>query len=89
MNNNRCYYNSFNHQYRTAGKRGRSQEHARLGTEIDNPAPNYADLARSMGMYAEGPIENGNDLREALHRAIKVIEEQQVPALVDVVTQYR
>ena len=89
MNNNRCYYNSWNHQYKTAGLRGRSQEHVRLGVEIDNPAPDFAALARSLGMYAEGPVENGNDLGEALRRAIKVVEEQQVPALVDAITQYR
>ena len=41
-----------------------------------------------MGIHAEGPITNPNDLAPALSRAIAVVKKGE-PALVDVVTQVR
>jgi hypothetical protein len=41
-----------------------------------------------MGVHAEGPITNPNDLGPAIRRAIEVVENGE-PALVDVVTQPR
>jgi hypothetical protein len=41
-----------------------------------------------MGVYAEGPITNPNDLGPAFKRAIAVVKRGE-PALVDVVTQPR
>ena len=59
---------------------------------VDGVSPawpiDYATLARSMGWYAEGPIENPNDLEPALARAKAVVKRGE-PALVDVVTQPR
>ena len=89
MYNNRAYYNDWDHQIKIAQWRGRPVENAFVGQEIDGPAPDFAMLARSMGWYAEGPIEDPNDIAAALRRAIAVIQTEGRPALVDVVTQFR
>lgn len=86
MYNNRAYLNSWKHQGRTADQRGRSRENAHVGTEIDDPPPDYAALARSLGWYAEGPLTKGEDLQVALRRAIRVVETEGRPALVDAVS---
>jgi len=49
----------------------------------------YAALARSYGVYGEGPIEDPEALRPALERAVKQVRDKKQPALVDVVTQPR
>ncbi len=59
-----------------------------VGTKIEDPNIDYATLARSMGLYGEGPISNPNDLGPALRRAVERVEQGE-PALVDVVTQPR
>ena len=46
------------------------------------------NLARSLGVYGEGPITNPNDLGPALQRAIARVEKGET-ALVDVVMQPR
>ncbi|MGZ3312547.1 MAG: hypothetical protein ACXU8Q_00165 [Caulobacteraceae bacterium] len=45
-------------------------------------------MAKSMGMYAEGPIENPKDLGPAIKRALAVVKKGE-PALIDVVSQGR
>ena len=59
----------------------------RIPAEI-HCAEDYATLARSMGLYGEGPIANPRDLGPALKRAVERVEKGE-PALVDVVTQPR
>jgi acetolactate synthase I/II/III large subunit len=86
MYNNRSYYNDWDHQINVARHRGRDESMAYLGMEIANPAPDFAAMARSMGWYAEGPIESGDDVEPAVRRAIQVIEDEGRPALVDTVT---
>jgi acetolactate synthase-1/2/3 large subunit len=88
MYNNRAYYNDWEHQISLAHHRGTSVERARIGQAIDDPEPNFAMLAKSMGWYSEGPFENGNDVGPALRRAIEAVKAGQ-PALVDTVTQFR
>ena len=39
-----------------------------------------------MGWYAEGPIEDGDDVNAALKRAIEVVKQGK-PALVDTICQ--
>jgi len=56
MYNNRAYYNDWEHQERMARQRGTPLERARIGMEIDRPAPDFAALARSMGWWAAGPV---------------------------------
>lgn len=87
MCNNRSYYNDEEHQEVMAKARGRSVENKVVGIRIENPAPDFAKVAQGFGVYAEGPIEEPNDLGPALKRALKVVKEDRLPALVDVVTQ--
>lgn len=88
MYNNRAYYNDWEHQIRLAEARGTSVERARIGQAIDDPAPDFANLARSFGWYAEGPILDPSDVNGALTRALGKAKAGQ-PALVDTVTRFR
>jgi thiamine pyrophosphate-dependent acetolactate synthase large subunit-like protein len=88
MLNNRAYMNSWNHQISMARERENPVEMANLGTEIDQPAPDFAKLAQSFGWYGEGPIEDGSKVRDAIKRAIQVIKKEGRPALIDTVTQF-
>ena len=89
MFNNRAYYNDWEHQILMAKTRGRDERMAYLGMEIDKPAPDFAGIARSFGWYAEGPIENSHDIRDAVRRAREIVLTEQRPALVDIVTQHQ
>jgi acetolactate synthase-1/2/3 large subunit len=88
MYNNRAYYNDWEHQIRMAKQRGTALDRAHIGMDLDGPAPDFASLARSMGWYAEGPIEHGDDVGPALKRAIQRVKAGQ-PALLDTITQKR
>jgi thiamine pyrophosphate-dependent acetolactate synthase large subunit-like protein len=87
--NNRSYYNSEEHNAKIARHRGRPVENAGQGTRIEDPAFDFAAMARSMGLYAEGAITRCEDLGPALQRAVKAVLEQRQSALVDVLTQNR
>ena len=89
MFNNRAYYNDWLHQERMAKVRGTPIENAYLGMELDNPAPDFAGIARSFGWYAEGPITDPDAIGAAVRRAIDVVRTQRIPALVDVVCQHQ
>ena len=58
MYNNRAYYNDWEHQIRMAKLRGTPVERAHIGMDLDDPAPDFAAMAKSMGWYAEGPFES-------------------------------
>ena len=73
---------------RTLELRQRWQSHKTIGSRLSEPNIDDARLAQSMGIHAEGPITNPNDLAPALSRAIAVVKKGE-PALVDVVTQVR
>src|SRR6266852_4444742 len=88
MFNNRAYYNDWEHQIRMARVRGTPPERANIGMDIRGPAVDFAGLARSMGWYAEGPIEDGRELGPALQRAIRQVKDGK-PALIDSVTRFR
>jgi len=88
MNNNRAYHMELMHVQRMCNARNRSVDRGQVGSQITDPNIDYAKLAQSMGVYAEGPIENPADLAPALKRAIAVVKRGE-PALVDVVTQVR
>jgi acetolactate synthase-1/2/3 large subunit len=87
--NNRSFYNSEDHQIRTAMFRNRPVETTGIGSHLDNPAIDFAKMAESYGIYSEGPIQRPEDLRPALQRALKVIKEKHLPTLVDVITEVR
>jgi acetolactate synthase-1/2/3 large subunit len=88
MYNNRAYYNDWEHQIRMARQRGTPVERAHIGMDLEEPFVDFAGLARSMGWYAEGPIEHGKDVAPALKRAIARVKAGQ-PALLDTITQRR
>ncbi|MGV2101634.1 thiamine pyrophosphate-binding protein [Rhizobium sp. 21-4511-3d] len=87
MHNNRAYYNDWEHQITVARQRGTPEERAYIGMDLFDPAPDFATLARGLGWYAEGPIEDAEDIGAALERAIAKVKSG-VPALIDVVTQH-
>lgn len=86
MYNNRRYNNSEEHIQEIARARGRSESAKVIGNRIDQPSVDFARLAQSFGIYGEGPIENPEDVKPALERAVKIVMEKKVPALVDVFT---
>ncbi|MPZ61462.1 MAG: thiamine pyrophosphate-binding protein [Propionibacteriales bacterium] len=87
MFNNRAYYNDWEHQERIARHRGTPVENAYLGMEIDGPPPDFANVARSLGWYGEGPITDPGGVQEAVRRAAEVVISSGQPAMVDVVCQ--
>lgn len=92
MWNNRAYHQEVMHITRMSLRHQRGgpdlDKVSGIGTRINNPNIDYSSIARGMGVYAEGPITNPNDLGPALRRAVDVVMKGE-PALVDVVTQPR
>ena len=91
MQNNRAYHQEVMHLQRMANRRQRGMELAAAGlpgSTLTDPHIDFAQMARSMGAYAEGPISNPKDLRPALLRAIERVERGEV-ALLDTITQPR
>ena len=88
MHNNRSYHQEVMHIQRMANRHQRGITNWHIGTMIDNPNVDFAKIAQGMGVYAEGPITNPNDLGPAIQRALAVVKKGE-PALVDVVTQPR
>jgi acetolactate synthase-1/2/3 large subunit len=89
MYNNRAYYNDWDHQIHMAKYRGTDLAKAHIGVNIEEPAPDFAALAKSFGWYAEGPIEDPAQIQDAVRRAAKIVMEEGRPALVDVVCAHR
>jgi acetolactate synthase I/II/III large subunit len=88
MHNNRAYHQEVMHIQRMANRHQRGVTSASIGTTIENPNIDYAGLARSLGVHAEGPITDPKDLSGAIKRALDVVKRGE-PALVDVVSQPR
>jgi thiamine pyrophosphate-dependent acetolactate synthase large subunit-like protein len=86
--NNRASYNDWNHQLVMARIRGTDMGRAHIGMDLSGAAPDFAGLARAIGWWAAGPIENADDLELALARAIALVKNSK-PALVEAVTQHR
>jgi thiamine pyrophosphate-dependent acetolactate synthase large subunit-like protein len=87
MYNNRTYGNDLGHQGMMARVRNRPEENKTVGIDIDDPVVDFAAMARSMGAWAEGPIERSEDLRPVLEQAKREVMENGRVALVDVYTQ--
>jgi thiamine pyrophosphate-dependent acetolactate synthase large subunit-like protein len=88
MHNNRAYHQETMHVQRMAAVHNRRADTAWVGTIIDKPAIDFAKLAQSMGVWAEGPVTDPANLGPALKRAVEVVKRGE-PALVDVVCQGR
>ena len=83
MHNNRAYHQEVMHVQRMANRHNRGITQASIGTTIDNPNIDFAGLARSMGVHAEGPITDPKDLAPAIRKALEAVKAGE-PALVDV-----
>jgi acetolactate synthase I/II/III large subunit len=88
MFNNRSYFQDVGHQRAITTMRGRSLDNVGVGVSLEGPATDFATLAKSFGLYGEGPIVDPNDIRPALERGAKLVK-QGTFALVDTVTQPR
>ncbi|HET7853559.1 MAG TPA: thiamine pyrophosphate-dependent enzyme, partial [Candidatus Methylomirabilis sp.] len=83
--NNRTYGNDEVHQELVARARGRPVENKVIGIRLEDPPVDVADMARALGMHGEGPITDPTAIGPALARAVGVVKDQRLPALVDVV----
>jgi acetolactate synthase I/II/III large subunit len=88
MHNNRAYHQERMYVTDMAARANRDVGRAQIGNELDDPAIDYATLAKAYGVYGQGPIDNPKDLGPAIRKAIEVVKRGE-PALVDVVTQPR
>jgi acetolactate synthase-1/2/3 large subunit len=89
MHNNQSYYNSEEHGIEVAKFRNRPVENAGIGTHVDDPAIDFATMAKSFGVNGDGPVRNPADLRPAIERGLKYVKEKQLPYLVDVIAEPR
>jgi acetolactate synthase I/II/III large subunit len=87
MFNNRTYGNDEAHQEAVAKARGRPVEQKVVGIRIDDPAPDFARIARGFGVWAEGPIDTADAVGPAMRRALRVVKAEGRPALVDMITR--
>jgi thiamine pyrophosphate-dependent acetolactate synthase large subunit-like protein len=89
MHNNRAYHQEFMHLQRMAARRRRGVDgSAKVGNVLEDPFIDFAALAKSMGVWAAGPISDPAALASTLREAVAVVESGE-PALVDVVSQPR
>jgi acetolactate synthase-1/2/3 large subunit len=73
VNDNHSFGNDEEHQRRVARQRERPEANAWIGVHIDDPAIDYAAMARAMGCHGEGPITVPGDLKAALTAAVKAV----------------
>jgi acetolactate synthase-1/2/3 large subunit len=88
VHNNRAYHMEIMQMQVIANRRQRGIDRLGIACGISDPNINYAQMAKSMGVYGEGPIDNPKDLGPALRRALAVVKKGE-PALIDVVSQGR
>lgn len=88
VHNNRAYHTEIMQMQVIANRRQRGIDRLGIACGITDPNINYAGMARSVGVYAEGPIDSPEDLGPALKRALAVVKKGE-PALVDVVSEGR
>ena len=88
MLNNRGYHQEIMHVQRMCNQRNRGVDRGTVGSTLTDPNIDFAKVAQGMGVFAEGPITDPNDLGPALRRAVAAVKRGE-PALVDVVTQPR
>jgi acetolactate synthase-1/2/3 large subunit len=88
MHNNRAYHMEIMQLQRMANQHNRGIDTCGIGTTITDPNINYAQMARSMGVEAEGPIADPAALGPAIRRGIEVVKRGN-PYLIDVITQPR
>src|SRR5262249_53651903 len=85
MHNNRAYHQEVMWLQRTANQHNRGVDRCTIGTTITDPNIDYAKLAQSMGVQAEGPVADPNALGAAIRRGVEVVKRGD-PYLIDVIT---
>ena len=85
VHNNRQYGNTVEHAAAIATQRGRPTEHRFVGAGLAEPAVNIAQMARSFGVWASGPVADIATLADSLAEAVAVVRSGG-PALVEVLT---
>jgi acetolactate synthase I/II/III large subunit len=85
MVNNRAWNNDWVHQRHVAADRGTPMERTGVGIVIEDPAPDFATLARSFGWHATGPVIDPDQVAAEVRRAAEVVMTTGQPALVDIV----
>ena len=88
VHNNHGYHQEIMQMQVIANRRQRGVDRMGIACDIVKPNIDFAGMARSLGVYAEGPIENPKNLGPALKRAIAVVKKGE-PALIDVVSEGR
>jgi acetolactate synthase-1/2/3 large subunit len=92
MHNNRGYHQEVMHVQRLANRRNRvaalGMDRSPIGTSIENPDIDFANLAKAMGYWTAGPIKDPDQLGPTIKRAVEVVKAGE-PALIDVWTQPR
>jgi thiamine pyrophosphate-dependent acetolactate synthase large subunit-like protein len=88
IQNNRAYHQEVMHVQRMANRHNRGLRNVPIGTTIDNPNIDYAKIAQGYGAVGIGPINDPNDLADALRKGLAAVKAGQ-PALIDVVMQPR
>ncbi len=88
MHNNRAYHQEIMQLQRMANQHNRGVERCNIGTTITDPNIDYAKLAQSMGVQAEGPVADPSALGAAIRRGVEVVKRGD-PYLIDVITQPR
>lgn len=88
MHNNRAWHQETMHLKRMSSRRNRGAESWAVGTTILTPTIDFAGMARAMGVWAEGPVDDPAKLGGAIDRALAVVRTGK-PALIDVITQPR
>ena len=86
ISNNRSNHTDVAHQELMARQRGRPVENRWIGQRIDEPAIDFAALARSQGVAATGPVERFGDLAGALDEALDAVALGK-PWLLDIVVE--
>jgi acetolactate synthase I/II/III large subunit len=89
MFNNRSYYQDVGHQLSVTRMRQRPVDNIGIGVSLEGPATDFATLAKSFGIYGDGPIVDPDAIRPALESGLTVVKENGTPALIDTVTQPR
>jgi acetolactate synthase I/II/III large subunit len=88
MHNNRAYHQEYMYLQNMAGRHMRGVQSAHVGTTLRDPDIDFAMVAKGLGVYAEGPISDPNEVGPALQRAIAVVKRGE-PALLDTIVEAR
>jgi len=89
VHNNRAYHQELMHLQKMASRRQRGADgSAKIGNVFEEPFIAFSEMARGLGVWSEGPIDDPNELAPAIARAIDVVEQGE-PALLDIVSQPR